>query len=842
MRKAQKKQAEDFSELLESAHAAIEKAVAARRNDEAMDLLSQCQEGAIRLGEFIESTEGEGVPTISLLESYCDLVYQIHEEIADNSENIRASNVCKRLRKSMIRIQNSIRSDIKVRLEIVFLPYKAAMWDSLESVWMAADADESCDAYVVPIPYYERNNDGSFGSYHYEGGMLPENVPVTYYKSYDMEKRRPDIVYIHNPYDNKNFVTSVAPEYYSEELKKYTKCLVYIPYYINGGMVSEAHSLLSAYQNADYIITQTEAGKEYFHPVIPREKILSLGSPKFDRIVRVSQSTVDISKEWEEKIQGRKVCFYNTSLSDMLSNTDIYLKKMKYVFQCFTNRTDVCLLWRPHPLLESTFHSLRKEYGPLYDELKQYFIGNSLGIYDDTPDIEKSIAVSDAYIGNTGSSVIYLFSAAGKPIFFLDNYIYTPTDKNSWRENIIPDISGKSQEKWMISRGGRLYYAPQEDYHYEYYCDLTEYTFASYYSQVFELHGKIYVCPRWAQNVLVVKDRKIQKKIELEHHPIQYGGFSRAWNIGNYIFLLPDKYPAIVRIDIRNNKVDYIREAVDIFVKNINGQLEAGGSCVWKNQLILASPMDNHVVIIDSESMKTRLLELPIENRCGCMEMAVNEQEIWILPFGGTTVTCWNPENNFVKEYEGVPGNFQCCQKPQGFMCMLKPFGTPAFYENKVILPPYWGNMFICIDRMSGKMSEWKTGLSVDFKKTNKYIDYTGRFAGKTEEAVYRYYHMQESSLYDINVKTGECREIAIIFDYDELLEHECGFGIAAEGYPNCCQEDGFNSLNNFLDGNIKGKQFKKEDQLQAFEKVTSNSNGTSGEKIHSTICAKVRD
>ena len=29
------------------------------------------------------------------------------------------------------------------------------MWDSLESVWQAADADPDCDAYVVPIPYYD---------------------------------------------------------------------------------------------------------------------------------------------------------------------------------------------------------------------------------------------------------------------------------------------------------------------------------------------------------------------------------------------------------------------------------------------------------------------------------------------------------------------------------------------------------------------------------------------------------------------------------------------------------------------------------------------------------------
>ena len=42
--------------------------------------------------------------------------------------------------------------------KVVFMPYKASMWDSLESIWMAADKDERCEALVVPITYYELDN------------------------------------------------------------------------------------------------------------------------------------------------------------------------------------------------------------------------------------------------------------------------------------------------------------------------------------------------------------------------------------------------------------------------------------------------------------------------------------------------------------------------------------------------------------------------------------------------------------------------------------------------------------------------------------------------------------
>lgn len=39
--------------------------------------------------------------------------------------------------------------------KVAFMPYKASMWDSLESIWMAADKDERCETLVVPITYYE---------------------------------------------------------------------------------------------------------------------------------------------------------------------------------------------------------------------------------------------------------------------------------------------------------------------------------------------------------------------------------------------------------------------------------------------------------------------------------------------------------------------------------------------------------------------------------------------------------------------------------------------------------------------------------------------------------------
>ena len=152
MRRFQKNQVEDFAKLLDQAHAEIMTYIEKNAAGEALSLLEQCQQGAIQIGNLIEKTESEGCAAIPLLEQYCELLYQLHEEIGQNQKEIKkAARALKHLRQILIRIESSIKHDIKVRTEAVFLPYKACMWDSLESIWRAAEEDEDCDAYVKCI-------------------------------------------------------------------------------------------------------------------------------------------------------------------------------------------------------------------------------------------------------------------------------------------------------------------------------------------------------------------------------------------------------------------------------------------------------------------------------------------------------------------------------------------------------------------------------------------------------------------------------------------------------------------------------------------------------------------
>ncbi len=841
MRKVQKDSIVEIANLLKKAQEHIRILLKKQEYASVLDLLQQCQQGAIQIGTIIEQSEGEGFSTVKMLEEYCELVFQVFAMVQNNAE-ADADVVFGAMDRLLADVTESISKDIAVRKEVVFLPYKASMWDSLESIWMAADADPECDAYVVPIPYYEKDPEGNLKVYHYEGDDFPEYVKITHYNDYLLEEIHPDAVFIHNPYDHGNYVTSVHPRFYSFELKKYTDMLVYVPYYSTSGGMGEGQSLCSAYLHADYMVVQADKYKNFIDPEIPREKILPFGSPKFDRVLGLCNNPPQPPKAWEEKMRGKKVYFYNTSINGMLGDTRRFLMKMDYVFKCFANREDACLLWRPHPLLESTFDSMRKPYRPIYDSLKRYFMQNNLGIYDDTPDMEKTIALCDAYIGDSATSVVSLFGLAGKEIFILNNNIHSLPQEDDWRGEIIKPYFPGSFDRWRVTQGNKLYYSPNDDYHYEFYCDLSDYSGGDYYRQVIEVGGKAYVCPQNAQDILVVEDRKVVKKIALEKKIERSGAFADAWLIGNYIFLIPVFYPSIVRYDIINDKVDYIDGWNDFFIQTVEGDRRQGGQCIWNNFLIITSPVDDKVLAIDAETMQVQVLTTGAGTDGGGHFMATDGDEIWITPFAGTKVICWNPSLGTRKEYSDVPDGFVCKQRPIGFDCNVRPFGRVASYGRYAVLAPYWGNKFLRIDKETGICEEWKPDMNMSEKPENGYYTswYSAIFVRRVEGPVFLLYSDVQKRLYNVNIESGACEEVQISFEAEDIQRNVAGFSEFSEWLQYAGTENSFNTLSQFLDGSVNGQAHDSERQKKAFAKVAANGDGTAGEKIYAYIKTKM--
>ena len=338
----------------------------------------------------------------------------------------------------------ALQEEREVKKIFVFLPYKASMWDSLESIWKAAAEDsERTESYVVPIPYADRNPDGSPAAWHCEVEDFPSYVPIQSWTTFTLEKLkelRPDAIFIHNPYDDCNRVTSVHPQYYSRSLKECTDCLVYVPYFVSGTTVTEVLTIAPGVQNADYVIVENEHMRAQYAAYarkagIDERKILPLGSPKIDAVLAARREDHALPEEWERIVRGKKVVLFGTTLTPILENTEHFCERTKEILAFFEAQPDIALWWRPHPLLRSTLKAMRESsVYEAYCQIEDEYRKTAWGIFDTSADVERAIAWADAYYGDA-SSVCTLFEETGKPVV-LQCYDTAYPKMDTWHINV----------------------------------------------------------------------------------------------------------------------------------------------------------------------------------------------------------------------------------------------------------------------------------------------------------------------------------------------------------------------------------------------------------------------
>lgn len=434
MRKQVKKQLCESMEYLVQTSGTIGELLGRLDREQAMDILAQMQDLVIHIGETIEASKEDSRGLIQKLENACEVIYQLTGSLDEFKVRI---HLLKELKDLLHTIDDEIQKNIPVKLEILFLPYQVSMWDSLESVWMAAKDRDDIDCYVVPIPFYDVLPDNSLGNIHYEGDRYPDYVPITSYLKYSIEARRPDVIFFHDPYDEYNRVTRIPEQYYSRNLKLCTDMLVYIPYFVSEeGGPAEYQCYTSGVLFADRVIVQPGSIYEKYCRVytnivkqngledklIPAEqKFLPLGSPKFDKVLNMKCELEDLPEDWQKVIckpggSRKKIILYNLSISPLLENREQTLKKLDHVFQFFRERQEeLVLLWRPHPLLIKTIESMVPWLRDAYMQRVRQFQEEGWGIYDETPDPNLAMVLSDGYYGDM-SSLVTTYRETGKPI------------------------------------------------------------------------------------------------------------------------------------------------------------------------------------------------------------------------------------------------------------------------------------------------------------------------------------------------------------------------------------------------------------------------------------------
>ena len=405
-----------------------------REHDCDNNYLKQCKETLELLHHHMKKLQSDGIKNSEriMMKLIAECQFLIEKKDGEQKKTL------KKLERMAEHAKQSLREHVPVRKQVVFLPYKASMWTALESIWKAAEADPDCDAIVIPIPFYELDNHGHSVRTCYEREMFPAYVPITDYRDYSFAQNQPELIFIHNPYDEYNRVTRVFEQFYSSHLKAFTECLVYSPYftyswYTKG--VSDKWFMLPAVINSHKVIVQSEKVQQTFSENygFDAKKFLPIGSPKMDAVIKKTNMKIPMPSEWKAKLVGKeKIFLLNTHMAYFLSLTN-YAKKIpsginygiqyhREILKTFLEDHPECgLIWRPHPLMKAVMNknyaedSDFEESLEFIDEMEEALLRSENCVIDRSGDYSIAFAHSDALI-STYSSLIQEYMATGKPV------------------------------------------------------------------------------------------------------------------------------------------------------------------------------------------------------------------------------------------------------------------------------------------------------------------------------------------------------------------------------------------------------------------------------------------
>ena len=299
---------------VEAFHSALTELMDAIENREfprCLSKLATMQEEAITFGNAIEQKKGEGTKSVSAIEEYCEALFELYQRISEQGASGDFSKgsallvkALKKERKNILTCLENLRVAVQkdFKKQVIFLPHSLKHFESLRPLVDALLEEEEVECKIIPIPYYDKCGDGRLKEIHYEGEDFPKGYEIVDYNCYDFSVELPDCIVINSPYDEFNPVWTVDSAFYGREMKKYTKKLVYIPWFVTDEINPKDEEDGKAFTNMEYYVTVPGL----FHSDLT---IVQSEGMKKAYLAKIKEfAGKDISKKMEKKIAGAGSC------------------------------------------------------------------------------------------------------------------------------------------------------------------------------------------------------------------------------------------------------------------------------------------------------------------------------------------------------------------------------------------------------------------------------------------------------------------------------------------------------------------------------------------------------
>jgi hypothetical protein len=621
-----------------------------------------------------------------------------NKELAMHALDVYAEKVCedvdetlmKRLKGQLHNIEIEINKFQVTQFEAIFIVSSAAKSDSLLPIFEAAAADPACIARWMPIPLQKFNPEQKIIGEDFDGPEHYPGIDCTEFRTYNFEQNHPDVIFTNDIYDGGNFISALPKFFWAENLRRFTDYLVYIPYFTMGKSLCDKTFVqypsmlfcdLVVVENEKVRKLYTEAAMEIFENHYDYNRIIALGSPKYDRALQINKQFLAgelvIPDEWRRKIYNsdgskKKVLFYNNSLQRLLS--DVKEDDPKYVpgVECIKKigqtvsafkryaeeKGNVVMLWRPHPLFVASIKSMRPWLLQLWVKTLEFFSNCDSVIIDENSDLHSAIAVSDCLYGDM-SSLENLFDVLGK--------------KSVYQEDITllnirwPNMLCFKDEIYIKNFFNSAVYKIDESGKILLTAVLPEVPLSNSRRHISAVISdeKIYYLPCSANSIISFEPNTNSfEQIDLDLRNIIFKAWDTPANFRNglfykkRLFLLPSFYDSICYYDFDNNE---LTECLDL--TSILDEIGADKNLLtflifeYLNEHTVLLPFINfnYILEFDLDSFEYKLHK--IGSGIGFVGITKYEDKFFLVGVSPMFLR-WDYKNNEITEYSDFPKGF----------------------------------------------------------------------------------------------------------------------------------------------------------------------------------------
>lgn len=537
---------------------------------------------------------------------------------------------------------------------VLFLVYRAEWWGCLDSLCRAECQEEDTVCYVMAIPRYEREEGTLEVNFARKrtapqgwAEKLPQKAVLADCESFDLNQGF-DRIYIHNPYDNGCYLDSVEEKYYSYNLEKYTKKLIYVPHLLCLGGIPEEYTRCPAYANVDAIYLPDGRAK-YSLEVEYDEKveIVPSGIPEYlNRLAEEHGGSRD----------GKKKLLYCLSFHDLYYGTERQIQKMWDLFTYFKENREVQLIFRPDRDIKMQYGRLQENVRAEYEKLLTYFHKNKIGIYDGSPDPYRAAVEADG-IMSMGHPMNTFFSVLGKYVLQLD-----------WEQRVVPSEEDRcipimwavaSEEReggieiWFVPQGTRLLckmVVPEgADGSVEIVAEVPDDMLGGLnYISLTKKGNSLYLSPFASEGIW--KYELTTGDFREQYLPQEaYNRFAVTVSYQDVLYMIPRFYPGIVRYDTETEELRVIDGWIEELDRHVSEDCRREPYFIWAvrqegNMLYMASSKCDVWMEydMDKDNWTVRHMNLPGKKFVG---MVKDGNQVWLFPYCGEEVILWNRES-----------------------------------------------------------------------------------------------------------------------------------------------------------------------------------------------------